>query len=125
VIEDDVKLDNQIQIGHNCVIGEGTAIAGCTGIAGSARIGKRCRIGGGVGISGHLSVPDGTTLGGAAVVLSSIATPGVYSSAFPLMPFAAWRKTAVRLRNLDALADRVAALERTLRDRDGGRNGEG
>ena len=56
MIEDDVKLDNQIQIGHNCMIGAHTAIAGCAGIAGSTRIGRNCRIGGAAMISGHLDI---------------------------------------------------------------------
>jgi UDP-3-O-[3-hydroxymyristoyl] glucosamine N-acyltransferase len=115
VIGDDVKLDNQIQIGHNCVIGEGTAIAGCVGIAGSTRIGKRCRIGGAAMISGHLSIPDDTTLGGATVVMSSLDEPGAYSGSFPVQRYEAWRRTAARLRQLDRLAERVAALERALR----------
>jgi len=115
VIGDDVKLDNQIQIGHNCTIGEGTAIAGCVGIAGSTHIGRRCRIGGAAMISGHLSIPDGTTLGGATVVMSSLDEPGAYSGAFPVQKYAAWRRTAARLRQLDRLAERVAALERALR----------
>ena len=42
VIGDGVKLDNQIQIGHNCVIGDHAVIAGCVGIAGSTRIGAGC-----------------------------------------------------------------------------------
>src|SRR5205814_838634 len=42
VIEDGVKLDNLIQVGHNCVIGAHTVIAGCTGISGSVRIGSHC-----------------------------------------------------------------------------------
>ncbi len=46
VIEDGVKLDNQIQIGHNCHIGAHTAMAGCVGVAGSAKIGKYCTFGG-------------------------------------------------------------------------------
>jgi UDP-3-O-[3-hydroxymyristoyl] glucosamine N-acyltransferase len=116
VIGNDVKLDNQIQIGHNCVIGDGTAIAGCTGIAGSTRIGRHCRIGGAAMISGHLTIPDGTTLGGAAVVMSSIDAPGVYSSAFPVVPFAEWRRNMVRVRHLDQIAERVARVERALRD---------
>ena len=120
VIGDDVKLDNLIQIGHNCVIGDGTAIAGCTGIAGSTRIGKRCRIGGAANISGHLSIADGTTLGGMETVMSSIEKAGIYSGAYPLQPFTEWRRTAVRLRQLDKLAARVAALERALRGRDEG-----
>jgi UDP-3-O-[3-hydroxymyristoyl] glucosamine N-acyltransferase len=118
VIGDDVKLDNQIQIGHNVVIGAGTAIAGCVGIAGSTRIGRRCRIGGGVGIAGHLSIADGTTLGGATTVLSSLDEPGAYSGAFPVQKYDAWRRTAARLRQIDKLADRIAALERTLKGRE-------
>lgn len=118
VIEDDVKLDNQIQIAHNCVIGAGTAIAGCVGIAGSTRIGRKCRIGGAANISGHLSIADGTTLGGATTVLSSIDEPGAYSGAWPVQPYADWRRTAARLRRIDTLAERVAALERAMRERD-------
>lgn len=118
LIENDVKLDNLIQIGHNCVIGAGTAIAACVGIAGSTRIGRRCRIGGAANISGHLSIPDGTTLGGATTVLSSIDKPGAYSGAWPVQPYADWRRTAARLRRIDALAERVAVLERALRERD-------
>ncbi|MFO1283351.1 MAG: UDP-3-O-(3-hydroxymyristoyl)glucosamine N-acyltransferase [Burkholderiales bacterium] len=118
VIEDDVKLDNQIQIAHNCRIGAGTAIAGCVGIAGSTRIGRRCRIGGAAMIAGHLSIPDGTTLGGATVVLSTIDEPGLYHGAWPVQAFAAWRRTAARLRGLDRLADRVAALERAMAARE-------
>ena len=114
-IGDDVKLDNQVHVAHNCTIGEGTAIAGCTGIAGSTRIGKRCRIGGGVGISGHLSIADGTTLGGATVVLSSLDEPGAYSGAFPVQKYEDWRRTAARVRQIDRLADRITALERALR----------
>jgi UDP-3-O-[3-hydroxymyristoyl] glucosamine N-acyltransferase len=117
VIEDDVKLDNQIQIGHNCRIGRHTAIAGCVGIAGSTRIGANCRIGGAAMISGHLSIPDGTVLGGAAVVLHEIDEPGTYSGAFPLLPYRDWLKTVARLRRLDELADRVRTLERALAQR--------
>lgn len=118
VIEDDVKLDNQIQVGHNCFIGAGTAIAGCVGIAGSTRIGRRCRIGGAANISGHLSIPDGTTIGGATTILWSLDEPALYSSVWPAQKYADWRRTATWLRRIAALADRVARLERGLRDRD-------
>ena len=57
IIEDGVKLDNQIQIAHNCVIGAHTVIAACVGIAGSTKIGKGCRIGGAAMIGGHLRSP--------------------------------------------------------------------
>ncbi|MDP2135897.1 MAG: UDP-3-O-(3-hydroxymyristoyl)glucosamine N-acyltransferase, partial [Sulfuritalea sp.] len=58
VIGDGVKLDNQIQVGHNVRIGDHAALAGCVGIAGSAVIGARCTVGGGAVILGHLSIAD-------------------------------------------------------------------
>jgi UDP-3-O-[3-hydroxymyristoyl] glucosamine N-acyltransferase len=56
IIRKGVKLDNQIQIGHNVEIGENTVIAAQTGVAGSTKIGKNCMIGGQVGIAGHLRI---------------------------------------------------------------------
>ncbi len=114
VIEDDVKIDNQIQIGHNCRIGRHTAIAGCVGIAGSTRIGRNCKIAGAAMISGHLDIPDGTVVGAATVILSSIEKPGVYTGAFPVTAHTTWKRIAVELRNLGDLARRVRAVERRI-----------
>jgi UDP-3-O-[3-hydroxymyristoyl] glucosamine N-acyltransferase len=107
VIGDGVKLDNQIQIAHNCVIGAHTVIAGCTGISGSVTIGKNCTIGGGVGIVGHLAICDGVTLTGFTFVTKSITQPGTYSSGMPFMPHAEYLRNAVHLRRLDELAARL------------------
>ncbi|MDE7145734.1 MAG: UDP-3-O-(3-hydroxymyristoyl)glucosamine N-acyltransferase, partial [Duncaniella sp.] len=57
------KLDNLIQIAHNCSVGEDTVMAAQVGIAGSAKIGDHCMIGGQVGIVGHISIADGTNIG--------------------------------------------------------------
>ena len=92
VIEDGVKLDNLIQVGHNCVIGAHTVIAGCTGISGSVTIGRDCLIGGGVGIVGHLAICDGVTVTGMTFVTKSITRPGTYSSGMPHMEHAAWMR---------------------------------
>ena len=107
VIEDGVKLDNLIQVGHNCVIGAHTVIAGCTGIAGSVTIGRDCMIGGGVGIIGHLTVCDGVTISGFAFITKSITEPGTYTSGMPAMPHAEWLRNAAQLRHLDELARRL------------------
>nr|AQQ74527.1 hypothetical protein [uncultured bacterium] len=114
VIEEGVKLDNQVQIAHNVRIGAHTAIAGCTGVAGSTSIGRYCAIGGGVGISGHLEIADGVQLTGTTFVSQSIRERGVYSSGMPFEPVAAWRRTFVRIRQLDAMAKRIDELERML-----------
>ena len=57
VIGDGVKLDNQIQVGHNVHIGAHTVIAAQTGISGSTIIGKRCMVGGQAGFAGHMPSP--------------------------------------------------------------------
>jgi UDP-3-O-[3-hydroxymyristoyl] glucosamine N-acyltransferase len=119
VIEEGVKLDNQIQIGHNCRIGAHTAIAGCTGIAGSTRIGRYCRIGGSAMIGGHLEIADHVEIGGATAVPKSILKPGTYSAVFPISAHRDWLKNASHIRHLDALADRVRALEGRLADLEG------
>jgi UDP-3-O-[3-hydroxymyristoyl] glucosamine N-acyltransferase len=107
VIEEGVKLDNQIQVAHNCVIGAHTVVAGCTGISGSVTIGRDCLIGGGVGIVGHLSICDGVTVSGFTLVTKSITRPGTYTSAMPFMPHSEWLRNAAHLRHLDDIARRV------------------
>jgi UDP-3-O-[3-hydroxymyristoyl] glucosamine N-acyltransferase len=113
VIGDGVKIDNQVQIGHNCRIGAHTAIAGCVGIAGSAVIGAHCQIAGGVGIAGHLSICDDVVLTAASLVFNDISEPGIYSSGIPVEKTADWRKVVARLKRIDGLARRVNALERS------------
>lgn len=104
VVEEGAKLDNQIQVGHNCVIGAHTVIAGCTGISGSVIIGKHCMIGGGVGLVGHISICDNVTISGFSLITKSITEPGTYTSGLPFMPHAEWLRNAVHLRRLDKIA---------------------
>jgi len=111
VIEDGVKLDNLVQIGHNVVVGAHTAMAGCVGVAGSARIGARCTIGGGAVVLGHLTLADGVHISAASVVMRSILQPGQYSGVFPIDDNASWEKNAATLRQLHRLRDRIRALE--------------
>lgn len=112
VIGHGVKLDNQIQLGHNDVIGDNTVIAGCTGIAGSVKVGKNCIIGGAVGISGHIEIADGVVATGMTMITKSITESGVYSSGIPAEPASQWHKNTVRYRQLGKLAERVKKLER-------------
>ena len=107
VIGDGVKLDNQIQIGHNARIGEHTVIAGSAGISGSAVIGRRCMIGGQVGIAGHLTICDDVVITGQSLVSSSIRKPGYYSSALPVDESTRFRKNAARFRGLDEFVREV------------------
>ena len=114
VIEDGVKLDNQIQIAHNVRIGAHTAIAGCVGIAGSTTIGKYCRIGGSAGILGHLQIADHVEISAFTLIGKSIREADSYAGIFPFSKAEDWRKNSVHLRHLDELAERIKTLERKL-----------
>jgi UDP-3-O-[3-hydroxymyristoyl] glucosamine N-acyltransferase len=115
VIEDGVKLDNLIQVGHNCRIGAHSVLAGCVGIAGSASIGRGCQIGGAAMIAGHLSIADGTLIGPGTLVSRTIATAGYYTGFFPLMTNRDWERNAAALRHLQQLRGRVRSLEARLK----------
>ena len=113
VLDDGVKLDNLIQVGHNVHIGAHSAMAGCVGIAGSAKIGRHCTAGGGAIILGHLELVDHVHITAATVVTRSILKPGQYSGLFPFDDNASWEKNAATLRQLHTLRDRIRALEKT------------
>lgn len=114
VIEDGVKLDNLIQIGHNVHIGAHSALAGCTGVAGSTRIGAHCTMGGAAMILGHLQIADRVHISAATVVMRSITQPGHYSGVFPIDDNATWEKNAATLRHLHEMRARLRALEKKL-----------
>jgi UDP-3-O-[3-hydroxymyristoyl] glucosamine N-acyltransferase len=115
VIEDGVKLDNQIQIGHNCHIGAHTAMAGCVGVGGSSIIGKHCTLGGAVGVAGHLTIADNVHVTAASNVSRSILEPGHYAGSYPIAKHDEWQKTAAVVRNLTAMRERVRELEKTIK----------
>jgi len=114
VIEDGVKLDNLIQIGHNVRVGAHTAMAGCVGVAGSAVIGAHCTVGGGAVVLGHLSLADGVHISAASVVMRSIRVPGHYTGMFPIDDNATWEKNAASVKQLHRLRERLRAVEQVL-----------
>jgi UDP-3-O-[3-hydroxymyristoyl] glucosamine N-acyltransferase len=115
VIEDGVKLDNQIQIGHNCHIGAHTAMAGCVGVAGSAKIGKYCTFGGAAMVLGHLTIVDNVHISSGSMVSRSILEPGQYTGFYPLAKNAEWEKSAAIVRNLGSMREKIRELEKTIK----------
>ena len=111
IIGHGVKIDNQVQIGHNCNIGDNTIIAGCVGIAGSVDIGQNCRIGGAAMFTGHLSVCDNVDVSAGSLVSKSILRPGRYTSVYPLSEHADWKRNAAAIRKLSELNKRIKKLE--------------
>jgi UDP-3-O-[3-hydroxymyristoyl] glucosamine N-acyltransferase len=115
IIEDGVKLDNQIQIGHNCHIGAHTAMAGCVGVAGSAIIGKHCTFGGAAMVLGHLTIADNVHISSGSMVSRSINEPGQYTGFYPLAKNAEWEKSAVIVRNLPSMREKIRELEKNIK----------
>ena len=102
IIMSGVKIDNQVQIGHNCVINENTVIAGCVGIAGSAIIGKNCKIGGAAMILGHLSIANNTTISPGTMITKSIKKIGKrYTSITPFLEHRNWLRFAANIKKQD------------------------
>ncbi len=120
IIADGVKMDNQVQIGHNCHIGAHSVICGCAGMAGSTRIGRHCIIAGGVGIAGDgpIEICDGVVVSATTHVSSSITEPGIYSGGVLHSKTRQWKRNALRFMHLDELNRRVTKLEKKLRDAD-------
>lgn len=111
VIEDGVKLDNLIQIGHNVRVGRHTAMAGCVGVAGSATIGAHCTVGGGAIILGHLTIGSHINISAGTLVSKSILKPGHYTGIFPVDDNATWERNAASLKQLHSLRNRIKTLE--------------
>jgi UDP-3-O-[3-hydroxymyristoyl] glucosamine N-acyltransferase len=116
IIEDGVKLDNQIQIGHNCHIGAHTAMAGCVGVAGSAIIGKHCTFGGAAMVLGHLTIADNVHISSGSMVSRSILEAGQYTGFYPLAKNAEWEKSAAIVRNLATMREKMRAMEKTIKN---------
>ena len=99
IINSGVKIDNQVQVGHNCYIDENTIIAGCVGIAGSTRIGKNCKIGGAAMILGHLKINDNITISPGTMITKSLnKSNNKYTAIMPFMEHKQWLKFATKLR---------------------------
>ena len=100
IINEGVKLDNQIQIAHNVIIGKNTVIAAQCGIAGSSKIGENCQIGGQAGVSGHLTVGDNVIILGKSAVTSNVKRNTTVKGS-PAFDALAFNKSYVHFKNLN------------------------
>ena len=114
IIGEGTKIDNLVQIGHNCVIGKHCLIVAFVGISGSTRLGNYVTMAGQVGTVGHVTIGDHATLTGRAGVTNNLAGGQVYSGR-PAQPFREEMKLRANVRRLPKLIERVKALEQALR----------
>lgn len=96
IIKKGAKIDNLVQIGHNCIVGEYTILVSQVGLAGSSTLGRNVVMGGQSATAGHLTIAPFTTLAARSGVTKSIVTKGVYSG-FPLMEHKLWLKLQAKL----------------------------
>ena len=93
------KIDNQVQVGHNCRIGKSCILCGQVAIGGSSRVGDFCTFGGKAGMGDHLVLGKSCRVAGAGMVSSSWGD-GVTLGGHPAQPLREWQKSLVLLRQL-------------------------
>ena len=113
VLRRGVKLDNLVQVGHNCDIGEDTVVAALAGFSGGTRVGRRCVIAGQVGTNQHTTIGEGATLTGRTAVTKNVRA-GAVMAGMPAQDYNAWRRSQVLYSNLPGIVDRLKRLERIV-----------
>lgn len=112
-IGEGTKIDNLVQIAHNCVIGRHCIIVSQVGISGSTRLGNYVVMGGQVGVAGHLEIGDQVTFLAKSGVTKNITEPGMYTG-FPAKPLTEGRKMLTYPARVPELLERVRELEKRL-----------
>ena len=109
------KLDNLIQVAHNCSVGEDTVIAAQAGLSGSTHIGSHVQIGGQAGFAGHLTVGDGVSIGAQSGIHKSI-PPGQMVFGYPAKPYSEEFRIQAALRRLPQLLKEVKDIKRRIQE---------
>jgi UDP-3-O-[3-hydroxymyristoyl] glucosamine N-acyltransferase len=114
VIQDGVKLDNLIQIGHNVVIGNNTVVAAQAGISGSTKIGERSIIGGQVGIAGHVKIAKGTMIQAKSGISSTVKEANSKLYGYPAMDYQAYLKSYAYFKKLPEIVNKMREIEKDV-----------
>ncbi len=111
-----VKLDNLVQIAHNCEVGQNTVMSAQVGVAGSTKIGQWCVFGGQVGITGHFTVGDRTQVGAqSGIAGGNLARKGNCTlMGSPAVDARRWSKNMAVVNNLATLQQEIAELRKEI-----------
>jgi UDP-3-O-[3-hydroxymyristoyl] glucosamine N-acyltransferase len=109
------KIDNLVQVAHNCVIGENCMIVSQVGMAGSSRLGNNVTLAGQVGLAGHLEIGDNVIVGAQSGVPGDLPANAMYSGS-PTVPHKEWLKYSTTLPRLPEMRKTVNALEKRVRE---------
>ena len=116
VIHKGVKLDNLIQVAHNCEIGENTVMSAQVGMAGSTKIGSWCMVGGQAGFSGHIHVADKTFIGAQCGVIKNTKGNGESLIGSPAMDPKMFFKAKAIYPKLPDMYRQIAQLQREIEE---------
>jgi len=107
------KIDNLVQIGHNCQIGNDSLLVAQVGIGGSAVLGSRVTLGGQSGTNDHVTIASGTSVGGGTAIAQSLPESGLYYG-YPIQPFTAAVRTQSIIKRLPEIMERLKAAENKI-----------
>ena len=114
IIHKGVKLDNLIQVAHNCEIGENTVMSAQAGMAGSTKIGSWCMVGGQAGFSGHIKIADKTFIGAQSGVISNTKGNGEQLIGAPVIDPKVFFKSSAVFKKLPDMYRELAALRKEI-----------
>ncbi len=114
VIHRGVKLDNLIQVGHNCEVGENTVMSAQAGLAGSTKVGAWCMVGGQAGFSGHITVADRTIVGAQSGVISNTKGNGQQLIGAPAIDPKVFFKAQAVMKRLPDMYRELGALRKEV-----------
>ncbi|MBN2782618.1 MAG: UDP-3-O-(3-hydroxymyristoyl)glucosamine N-acyltransferase [Campylobacterales bacterium] len=100
IVKSGSRIDNLVQIAHNCIIGEGSVLVSQTGLAGSSELGRNVVMGGQSATAGHLKIAPFTTIAARGGVTKSIKEGGRTFAGFPLTDHRTWLKLQAKITNL-------------------------
>ncbi|HEY4744545.1 MAG TPA: UDP-3-O-(3-hydroxymyristoyl)glucosamine N-acyltransferase [Desulfuromonadaceae bacterium] len=107
------KIDNLVQIAHNCQIGEDGMICSQVGISGSTKVGNHVTLAGQVGVVGHITIGDNVMVGAKSGVPNSLEANAGYSG-YPIQPHKEWLKSMAVMTRLPELKKTVGTLEKRI-----------
>lgn len=116
VIHKGVKLDNLVQIAHNCEVGENTVMSAQAGLAGSTKIGSWCMVGGQAGFAGHIHVADKTFVGAQCGVIGNTKGNGETLIGSPAMDPKVYFKGMAMLRRLPDMYKQLSELQKQVEE---------
>lgn len=113
IIKEGTKIDNLVQVAHNCEVGEHSILVSQVGMAGSCKLGRHVILAGQVGLADHVTLGDNVIIAAKSATSQDIESPGMYGG-IPAIPAMSWKKYLAILPKLPELSRKIKKLEKRL-----------